>query len=437
MERIITLFYSLIRPWVLSAVSFSFRHVYSKGYEPIRSIKPAIFAANHQITFLDGMVIIRSATDAQPHVLVRSDIFRSAVSRFLLRLIRLLPMYRRRDNMGSITQNEQVFEMCFEIFANKGSVILFPEGSHLLARQLRPLQKGISRIAFGAEERHHNQLGLHIVPVGINYQHYTRAWTDLHLNFGRPIDINARFNEYRSNPNRAMNQLKEQMHAEIKSQMLDVDVERLPYAEQLRNLLYHEVFKLVGQQPNEFNRIEAEQLLFNAVAAADEDKQSTINHLIAEISDQLRQTRIALAEQPLVSTQPLQAVANALRAIVFTPFIPIAALLNLLPNWLIYKKLIPIFKDPAWWRSIHVAGSWIIYSLVYGVYTAIAWIAFGEFYPAGVLLFSFPLVSIAALEGNYYWAQFSQFLKLRKLFKGKPELIEKIKLLKATLKEIQ
>ena len=66
----------------------------------------------------------------------------------------MLPIYRQRDGVDTIKMNEKTFDKCFDILANKGNLIIFPEGNHNYQKTLRPFKKGIARIALGAAEKY-------------------------------------------------------------------------------------------------------------------------------------------------------------------------------------------------------------------------------------------------------------------------------------------
>lgn len=423
-DKLISGFYECIRPFVISAVSFSFRHVYTKGYQEVKHLKPVIFAANHQITFMDGMVIVRAATNTQPHVLVRSDIFKSAVAKFLLTLIRLLPLYRKRDNMGSINQNEQIFELCHQILARKGSVILFPEGSHLLARQLRIPQKGISRIAFGAEEKHNQSLDLHIVPVGINYAHYTQQWTDLHLYFGQPIRINDYMAAYNENPNKAMNALREDLQKAIEQEMIHIEEVENPLFEHLRSILHDEVLTLFGNQ-HELHRIAAEKRMIAAVEKATAKQKSTIEQYANDILDRSNELGLS-APYSLKNRSIIRIVPLALLSLLLFPISGLGKLFNFLPKWIISNKILPMFKDSAWWRSMEVGGGLILFPIFYLIYACIGSVLGGDWLIGGMLFFSFPILSIISFEHDFLNKKINNQWKLRSFSKKSPESYQEL-----------
>ena len=71
--------------------------------------------------------------------------------------------------------------------------MIFPEGSHLRKRTIRPLSKGFTRIVFGALEQNPD-LQIQIVPVGITYQNSSVFPSKVSLKYGNPVLANSYFN---------------------------------------------------------------------------------------------------------------------------------------------------------------------------------------------------------------------------------------------------
>lgn len=428
MSKIHTLLYGLIRQPIISAVSFSFRHVYVRGYESIKHIRPVIFAPNHQITFLDGIVIVRTATKTQPNILVRSDIFKSPWAIAALKLIRLLPVYRKRDNMGSLTQNEQIFNMCHDIFRQKGSVILFPEGSHMLKKQLRPLQKGIGRIALGAEEKYNNSLDLHIVPVGINFRDYLRQWTDLYLYFGKPIRVNDYYEQYLKNPNKAMLALKDDLEANLKDEVIHISNDE--YYEELEflpEIIGEDIYAIGGIDKEQKSlRVFAENKLIRNIEANAGQDLPHLRQLIRPFSIYKQKTGLNKVSCLFERTAYYSTIGRVLFLFLCSPIAAISYLLNVLPNYLINKKIITGFKDQAWWRSIAMGMYIVLYPLVFGGLATIVGLMVGDWLMGGVAFFSFALISIVGKEYQVSKRRFTDEIKSARFKKAYPDDFEQL-----------
>ncbi len=177
-----------------------------------------ILAPNHQGAFMDA-VIAGSLTNKPVSFLTRSDIFKKAALPFL-HALNMRPIYRIRDGFDTIAKNEEVFKGCYEMLAeNKKRLLIFPEGNHDTNFYLRPLQKGTSRIAFGAREFIDKDLKLYIVPVGINYFSH-RYPAKLIMKIGKAIDVDDYMSIYRENNLNGHQELKDAVEAGMKEVLI-------------------------------------------------------------------------------------------------------------------------------------------------------------------------------------------------------------------------
>jgi hypothetical protein len=115
---------------------------------------------------------------------------------------------------------------------------VLPEGNHEGFRKLRQLKKGICRIAFQAEEASDFKLNIKIIPVGLEYSHYSRYREVVTVVYGRPIEV-SEFNElYRKSPEIALNELRSKLSFEMKRIMVHIDSEEDYEAiDELRNII--------------------------------------------------------------------------------------------------------------------------------------------------------------------------------------------------------
>lgn len=102
--------YAFLRIFLNASISFSYRNIIVTGYDKIKNRKPILFVSNHQNTFMDGLVLVKVAKNINPNILVRADIFKSKWAALALDIIHLIPIYRKKDNMGSVAQNNEIFK---------------------------------------------------------------------------------------------------------------------------------------------------------------------------------------------------------------------------------------------------------------------------------------------------------------------------------------
>ena len=176
--------YQIIRTFVRVGLEIFFKHhVVVRKFE-LPQDKPIIFIANHQNAFLDALLIICNIHQ-QPYALARADVFTINWLRKVLSSLRIAPVYRMRDGRSKMGKNDQVFQDCFELLRNNGSLLIFPEGNHGDAKRLRKLKSGTARIALGAVEN--GVEDVLIVPVGIEYSNKHQFRSNTIVQFGKPI----------------------------------------------------------------------------------------------------------------------------------------------------------------------------------------------------------------------------------------------------------
>lgn len=201
-----------------------YRRFRSVGKENIPWGAPVIFAANHQNALMDALAVL-FATRKQFVFLARADIFSKKFFAALLYFLKILPVYRVRDGLRSVEENLEVFDEVVAVLKHGRPLGILPEGNHLGMKRLRPLKKGPARLAFQAEEANGFRLGLHIVPVGLDYSNYFNAGSELLVVFGKPIAARDYEEHYRKNPAQAMVKLTEDLRAEMLRLMIHIPSE--------------------------------------------------------------------------------------------------------------------------------------------------------------------------------------------------------------------
>ncbi len=191
------------------------------GSEHIPEDKPVLFVGNHQNSFLDALHLVTN-TRLFVHFLTRAEAFENPVMARFYRSLNMLPVYRVRDGFSSIQNNEAIFEQCFEKLKRGDAVLIFAEASHALQRRIRPLSKGFTRIAFGAEQKFDWQLDLQIVPVGVSYGAHRKSQTPVHINFGESIAVADYRDQFADDEREAAHQLKQQAAVALKSLTMHV-----------------------------------------------------------------------------------------------------------------------------------------------------------------------------------------------------------------------
>jgi glycerol-3-phosphate O-acyltransferase/dihydroxyacetone phosphate acyltransferase len=177
-----------------------FRKIYLVNMDAIPKKGPVILASTHPNSFTDDVFL--GAFLKRPVIfLARGDVFKSKIGNFFLKAMHVYPIFRGKDNAGDVQKNLDSFSF-YQNYLSKGGVILIhPEGISAIEKNVRPIKKGIGRIAFGAEDAANWNLGVQIVPISLNYTNAPYAREDIMVQVSEPIAASVYKDQYLENPN--------------------------------------------------------------------------------------------------------------------------------------------------------------------------------------------------------------------------------------------
>jgi len=213
-----------------------YRKVIVMGRENINPDDPLIFAPNHQNALMDALAVLFTHR-GQPVFLARADIFKKKMIAAILYFLKILPVYRIRDGFSSLKANDDIFLKTIDVLKNKNGLVILPEGDHAGLRRLRQLKKGICRVAFQSDEATGFNLKIKIIPVGIEYSHYTRYRQVLTIAYGKPLEVSEYHEIYKESPERALNQLRARLSDEMKSNMIHIPEDDYEAIDELRGMI--------------------------------------------------------------------------------------------------------------------------------------------------------------------------------------------------------
>jgi len=214
-------FYIFMKVLVRFNLKLFFKRMEIHGLENIPKNCPLIFTSNHQGTLMDGVLLI-IASNYNIASLVRADVFKKPLVKWILQKFMLVPIYRVRDGGNPVEKNQEVFKDCFQFLKEKGAITIFPEGGNGMEWYLRPLKKGVSRIAVGAESQNNFNLNLHIIPTYIHYHNHTKFRSEVVLNFGTPIKLKDYEHLHTQNENKAIRKLTTDVRVGILKNMVHI-----------------------------------------------------------------------------------------------------------------------------------------------------------------------------------------------------------------------
>ncbi len=397
-----SIFYSILRPYVDLITKTYFRtKVHNIKNVPKDDI--IIYAPNHQNALMDALAIL-ATVHTEPVFLARADIFKKKTIEKILTFLRILPIYRIRDGKESLGNNDAIFQKTIDVLKNKNGLVILPEGNHAGIRRLRTLKKGISRIVFEAEEANNFKLDIKIVPVGLDWSNYINFRSKLFVNFGEPISVSEYYEEYKKNPPRGMNLLRERVAVELKKYMIHIQHdEHYNMFDQIRYIYLPKMIKKMGfkrnKQPNQFY---AQKEIINKLNQFVEEKPEETGELskkteqYAELIKKLN-FRNWVVKKPIYS--PLGILFQSLLMIPLFPLYLIGGIMNYLPYkttaWTTKK-----IKDPQFISSVRNVSALILFTIYYLILIIISLFVNQPWWLKLSILVSLPFAGLFAFQ--YY-----------------------------------
>ncbi|AEV31357.1 1-acyl-sn-glycerol-3-phosphate acyltransferase [Owenweeksia hongkongensis DSM 17368] len=327
---------------------FFYRKFTVVGKENVPRKRAVIFVPNHVNTFMDA-VIVATAQTRMSHHMARADVFKNPKLIWLMATVNLRPIYRIRDGKDAVGKNEQVFTQLQDFMKQGECVTIHPEGTHSLDFRLRNFKKGFTRLAFGYLDRFPDK-EIDIVPVGINYDNPTEFGSKVSIHYGKPIDVRPYYKM--ADQNKAAQELTKDSHQALLPLVTNIDDEE-NYDEILKKLI---------------------------ATGADLSNPEECNPIIQEIENGENPKLIRKIKGP-----------GIINKIIF-PF----ALIN---NWaavLIWKKIKPTFKDPAWHGPIKYALGLTVAPLMYILQTILVTLFAGWIW--GLIYLFLSMVTVHSLR---------------------------------------
>lgn len=346
-------FYKILYAYVSAIHKLYYRRITVVGAEKIPPNTPVIFAPNHQNALMDAFAVM---FPVRKHLvfMARADIFKKPAIAKILNSLQILPIYRIRDGYGELGRNQEVFDNTVEVLKSNMPLCILPEGNHEGLKRLRPLKKGILRIAFQSEESTSYNLNLHIIPVGIDYSDYFNAGADLTVVYGTPIKVADYAAQYRDNEQKTINTVMNVLADNMRSVMIHIPEENYTLIYQICEMYEPNVWNTNNIKRQPYNKLAIKQYIVQKVTEAftqHPEKAIEIGDALSIYNESL--TKAGLADCLLQQKAPhfLSLLLNTVFSIALLPLQVYGMVLNYIPFKLTLMASSKI-KDPHFKSSI-------------------------------------------------------------------------------------
>jgi 1-acyl-sn-glycerol-3-phosphate acyltransferase len=382
---------------VITGARTYFKKLKYEGKEKIPKNAGIIYAVNHQNAFLDP-IIIAGQSNSPINFLARADIFKNKLADKILRGCYMLPIFRQRDGVNTIEKNEETFIACYEMLSKRDDLMIFPEGNHNYKKMLRPLKKGLARIAFGTLSKFGKESPLYIVPVGIDYENHFNMNSEVLLNVGNPIKVSDYYSSYEENSAEAINKLTLKIGEDLGS--LIINIEDIDNYDELYYLLHRFPLKEEHKELKRKFDLRKEKLNITKHLKADNPKE--YNKLIDDIKS-IKAFMVRNKIRPyILNKNPY----SYMKLIIFSsimflvlPFHLIGLTTNYIPYkipvWFVEKKI----RDKHFHSSLKLAIGVILFAL-YWLLIALSLTIFKDWLYGLIFILSAPIIAMLNFR---YW----------------------------------
>ncbi|GAA4393063.1 lysophospholipid acyltransferase family protein [Hymenobacter koreensis] len=442
-----SLFYSLVKPPVQLALRVFFRQLQLHHPKRLNTPGPLVIAANHPNTLMDPL-LVAAHRKQQIAFLAKSTFFQNPVSRWFMEVSRCIPVYRRQDaETGDAREtpaemarrNEQMFARCYDHLDARGAIMIFPEGSSVSERRLRPLKTGAARIALGAAARRDFALDVRILPVGLNYSDPRRFRSDALVNTAEPIRVADYADLYRQDPEQAADALTEELRRRLESRLVitrDDDEDDLVRRVEATFGQYLVPEHNDAATPLENFRLT--RLLLRAVAwyeHHDPEHFAALRQHVQQYEANLKQHR--LSDEAMRRGTPQQrawrGVTTAAKLLLGFPVYVYGAVNNYMPYIIPSQVAKRLTNEVEFIAPIMLVTGMFSFGVLYPLQTWLVYRLSGSAGLAMLYLLSLPVTGFYALS---YWNRLAdrlERLRLYRLFRRQPAVVEDLFRQRATV----
>lgn len=297
--------YAFLKIVMKITVRIFFRSITIRNKELIPAKGPLMVLVNHPSTFMDP-IVVATMLNREVFFLAKGSLFNNGFSRWLLPKLNIIPVYRQKDDPTQMNKNTETFEKCFEHFEKGGVLLMFPEGTSITERKLRPVKTGAARITLGAEARNDFNLGVNVITIGLNYANPHRFNRDLFINIDQPIKATEYKERYLTEEFSAVEELTEDIRKKLETLIIAIEDDKTDELVKNVELIYK--YKLSKERGISKNDKDADFILTKGIVNAVNYYQQTNPERVELMSSRINEylnnlNRLGLTDTDLARNQ--------------------------------------------------------------------------------------------------------------------------------------
>ena len=364
--------YTLLRLfWVNPIIKLSLRRFVVRGKENLPKDGAVIIGCNHTSALLDPLIILR-AMNTDTVFMTRADIFRKPFLQKVFTFLKMLPIFRIRDGIAAVKQNEEIIAKCGEVLSHGLPLALFPEATHRPKHSMLPLSKGIFHIALEANKKIGHERPVYIVPMGLEYGKYFDYRSTVVATYGEAINVTefVRQHEGEVTPARLLAMLREELASRM-SKLIACVPDTEDYVAQW------ELTKLCTAQRNLVSpsqRLKANQEIIKRLVAKKEQDNPEVTAALYADAEAFREERLKRGIHPSSTSHQFPLIAsifNSLALLCALPYYLFCAI-TMLPSWAVSYKIVSGLKDKAFSNTARLGVNLALCGLLVIIWSVVA-----------------------------------------------------------------
>ncbi|MFN8347956.1 MAG: 1-acyl-sn-glycerol-3-phosphate acyltransferase [Spirosomataceae bacterium] len=426
--------YSFLKFVLQIALRVFFRRFEVQGRDKLKAAKgPLLLVANHPNTFMDPL--IAAALMPQRIAFIANGSIFTRFTRPFFQFFHVIPVYRQKDTsdvpLSPAELNKMTFKRCYDYLKGKGTILIFPEGTSEIERRLRDIKTGTARIALGAEYENHFELGITILPIGLNYSDPTHFRSEVFVNVGEPISLSDFKQKYDPNSFETVEELTDLIHQRLaETVIITEDDEEDTLVRQVETLYKNQLFDDLqlndDVKKDEFVLIKE---LVSAVRYFEKYHPEQVRTLQIKMTNYLENlNKLHLSDDIFTQTRRLYTHLGTtlLTLVIGFPFYLWGLFTNYVPYIAPSKIASFISSDITYRAPIMMTVGIIAFPLFYGLDIWIVQATFQQTWLTVAFAVLLPLTGYFVL---WYWdiaTRLSHLWQALRLFRQKPSIMEKL-----------
>jgi glycerol-3-phosphate O-acyltransferase/dihydroxyacetone phosphate acyltransferase len=325
------MFHRLIN-WLIRVVTNTFfRRIDVVNLDNVPKDGPVIFAGNHPNALMDGWLLTAKCGRWPLHFMANAKLWKYRLLAPVLDACGAVPVYSREETNEEVN-NEDAFAVLYDVIESGNCMGIFPEGISHVESQLSKLKTGAARVALAVAAR--GKVAIKIVPCGLNYIHRHRFRSQVLIEFGDPIVIDATWiQRYQENERETVRKLTDHLAAALTSVTLNApDWRTLRIIQTIRRLYKPATANLTPSQYIELNR----RFVDGYLQSIHEPQMQSLSLEVEEYQARLDMLGLKdhqLRQEVTLANASRKVLLRGLRMIALLPLAIPGALLHLPVGW--------------------------------------------------------------------------------------------------------